>query len=202
MSAEQFLDPRILRTKVAIQAALIGLIEEKGFEALSVKDLTTRAGINRGTFYLHYQDKYDLLEQIENEIIADIESIVQRVGPVDAAELKDFDGPLPFIIALFEYLYQHSALMRAFFSLKGDVAFQNRIRKVIERNLEKLGFLNHVRMENLLVPSEYLVSYIFSAHMGVVQSWLKKGCRESPYEMALILSQLSIKGPLHATGLD
>ena len=54
-------DLRIIRTKESIREALVELIEEKGFEAITVKDITTRAKINRGTFYAHYQDKYDLM---------------------------------------------------------------------------------------------------------------------------------------------
>ena len=54
-------DLRVIRTKESIQDALVELIEEKGFEAITVKDITTRAKINRGTFYSHYQDKYDLI---------------------------------------------------------------------------------------------------------------------------------------------
>ena len=61
-------DRRITRTKLAIRTALVALIEEKGFDVLTVKDITTLANINRGTFYLHYQDKFDLLKQIEVEI--------------------------------------------------------------------------------------------------------------------------------------
>lgn len=65
MSEESSVDRRIIRTKEAIRDALITLIEEKGFDAVSVINITSRADINRGTFYLHYRDKYDLLEQIE-----------------------------------------------------------------------------------------------------------------------------------------
>lgn len=54
-------DRRIVRTKKDIKETFISLLEEKGFEKISVSDLTEHANINRGTFYLHYQDKYDLL---------------------------------------------------------------------------------------------------------------------------------------------
>lgn len=46
-------DLRVVRSKQAIRVALVELIEEKGFEAVAVKDITTWAGINRGTFYAH-----------------------------------------------------------------------------------------------------------------------------------------------------
>lgn len=65
-------DRRIRQTKEKLRNALAELMKEKGFESIRIHDLTERADINRGTFYLHYKDKYDLLEQNENEIIQDI----------------------------------------------------------------------------------------------------------------------------------
>ena len=57
-------DLRIKRTQRAIKDAFYSLVEEKGFEHITVKDITERAMISRNTFYLHYEDKYDLLNKI------------------------------------------------------------------------------------------------------------------------------------------
>ncbi|MGL3600309.1 TetR/AcrR family transcriptional regulator, partial [Veillonella sp. ZSJB6] len=56
-------DLRITRTKQLIKSAFLELIDEHGFEAVTVKAITERAGINRGTFYSHYVDKFDLMEK-------------------------------------------------------------------------------------------------------------------------------------------
>ncbi len=56
------LDPRVVRTRNAIQSALKELLLERRFEEITVQDITERAGVNRATFYAHFQDKYDLLE--------------------------------------------------------------------------------------------------------------------------------------------
>ncbi len=56
------LDPRVKRTHQLLSRAFVDLIKEKGFQAISVQDITTRAGINRATFYAHFQDKYALLD--------------------------------------------------------------------------------------------------------------------------------------------
>jgi AcrR family transcriptional regulator len=201
MSAATAIDRRIVRTKSAIRAALIGLIEEKGFEALSVQDITVRAEINRGTFYLHYKDKYDLLEQAETEIIDDFEGILRQANPASFKNINRVDKPLPVVVALFEYMQANAALLRAIVGLKGSIEFQNRIRQVIERNL-KAGLLTGGRPVKFLVPKEYLLAYTLSAHLGVIQLWLQNGCAESPRDMALTLSKLSIQGPFHAVALS
>ncbi len=62
------LDLRVVRTKTAIRNAFVELIEEKGFDAITVKDITTKANINRGTFYAHYQDKFDLMTKCQKKL--------------------------------------------------------------------------------------------------------------------------------------
>jgi AcrR family transcriptional regulator len=56
------LDPRVKRTRQLLDQAFIDLVKEKGFQAISVQDITGRAGVNRATFYAHFQDKYALLD--------------------------------------------------------------------------------------------------------------------------------------------
>ena len=199
MSEEPPIDRRILRTKVAIRAALVALIQEKGFDALTVSDITTRANINRGTFYLHYKDKFDLLDQTEADIIRDVENIVLQANSLNFADFNSTDNPLPIVVTMFEYMKENAALMHAILGLEGDFAFLTRLRKTVEKNL-KLGFLAGLKAQNFLVPSEYLITYMLSAHFGVLQIWLQRGCVESPHEMAIVLSKLSMYGPIKMTG--
>lgn len=60
---EEKLDPRVRRTRLLLEQAFMEAIREKGFRAVSVQDITQRAGVNRATFYAHFQDKYDLLNR-------------------------------------------------------------------------------------------------------------------------------------------
>jgi AcrR family transcriptional regulator len=56
------LDPRVRRTRLLLEQAFMSLLEEKGFQAVTVQDITERAGVNRATFYAHFTDKYALLD--------------------------------------------------------------------------------------------------------------------------------------------
>lgn len=62
-------DLRIQKTQKSIKQAFFELIEEEGFDHISVKDITARAMISRNTFYLHYSDKFDLLNKICDELV-------------------------------------------------------------------------------------------------------------------------------------
>ena len=77
-------DRRIKRTKMLLQNALVDLMLEKAVGKISVKELTQKADVNRSTFYLHYLDIYDMLEQMENEFVETIQGF-----------FHDFFTPLP-----------------------------------------------------------------------------------------------------------
>jgi len=71
---EEKLDPRVKRTRSLILGAFEGLIAEKGFESISVQDVTGKAQINRATFYAHFSDKYGLLDySIRQKFMLEIE---------------------------------------------------------------------------------------------------------------------------------
>jgi AcrR family transcriptional regulator len=60
-------DRRIQRTRELLQQAFVDVLQEKGFAATSIHDITERANLNRGTFYLHFEDKYQLLDAVMRE---------------------------------------------------------------------------------------------------------------------------------------
>lgn len=74
-------DRRTRKTKTQIKLALIELMAQKDVNKISVKELAELADINRGTFYLHYDDVYDVLEQIQNEFIETINRILDECIP-------------------------------------------------------------------------------------------------------------------------
>ena len=201
MGEELSVDRRITRTRISIRNALVALIEEKGFENLSVSDIASKADINRGTFYLHYKDKFELLEQTVDDVVQELEKIFSKARSLRFADFISTDEPLPILVEIFEYVKENEALTRVIFGLRGGLAFEAKVRNMVENNL-KLGFLSNIKAENFLVPREYLISYILHAHFGVIQSWLENGCTETPQAMARILSRLSLDGPIRATGFD
>ena len=196
-------DLRIIRTKEFIREALVQLIEEKGFEAITVKDITTKARINRGTFYAHYQDKYDLMSKCQEEIMNDLANIVKQKFSNAAPDSKvPPTTPFDIAVTLFNYLDQNRAFMRAVSGPRGDLSFQTKMKDFMRETLFVRKELPLIKQENLLVPSEYLIAYLASAHLGVIQQWLYGNGIETPEEMARILTTISVKGPFVAAGFS
>ncbi|EQF27089.1 bacterial regulatory s, tetR family protein [Clostridioides difficile CD160] len=195
------IDRRKIRTKKMIRSALAELIDEKGFNNISVTDLTQRADINRGTFYLHYVDKYDLLEKIENEIIQEIEEETKHLDSVNMMNLDTSNEPLPFMVKLFEYFRENSVIIKAILGPKGDPTFERKIKRFIGSNLFEKQKIKNFNIDEAVISEEYFIQYILSADLGVIQHWLEKNMKESPEEMALILARMSLFGPLRAVGI-
>ncbi|EJS69283.1 TetR/AcrR family transcriptional regulator [Bacillus cereus] len=198
------LDLRVIRTKTAIRNAFVELIEEKGFDAITVKDITTKANINRGTFYTHYQDKFDLMTKCQEEIMHEMSAIAKKKFPEVIADLGSNPSPTtPFVLiaSILEFLNENSHFIKAVLSPKGDLSFQTKLKDFMWKTLfeDTNGAL--INKENLLVPSQYLASYMASAHIGVIQQWLNNGQQETPEEIAHILSTIAVHGPFYAAGL-
>lgn len=196
-------DLRVIRTKESIRHALVELINEKGFDAITVKDITIKAKINRGTFYAHYQDKFDLMNKCEKEIMVDMSSITkQNYSSVITALEADAQSLTPFslTVSLFEYLNTNSGFMKAVLGPKGDLSFQIRLKEFMWDTLYGNNPDAFIKEENLLVPGQYLAAYMGTAIIGVIQQWLESGRKESPQEMARILTTITVNGPYFAAG--
>ena len=87
-------DPRIARTRSLLWATLVALIEERGYAAVSVRDITTRADVNRSTFYRHYEDKHDLFRQgcsdLYDSIFRKMQSLVEETAEPENRWTPDY----------------------------------------------------------------------------------------------------------------
>ncbi|MCM3699628.1 TetR/AcrR family transcriptional regulator [Paenibacillus macerans] len=201
---ESITDLRIIRTKQSIRDALVELLDEKGFEGITVKDITTRAKINRSTFYTHYLDKFDLMTKCQEEIMYELSRIVKLAFPSVIGEITTKSQTLSafiYAVPLFEYLNENRKFLKAALSSKGDLSFQTKLKDFIWKTLFENNSGMLLNEKDLLVPAHYLSSYISSAFIGVVQQWLNNDCKESPEVMARILSTITMNGPYFAAGL-
>lgn len=193
-------DRRAIKTKKAIKFALAMLIEEKGFNEISITDLTNKADINRGTFYLHYQDKFDLLEQYENELLNEFQTQIKKVTTINLKGITLSSEPLEFMVHTFYYFKENAQFLKALLGPKGDPHFQLKLKAVLETGLFN-SFIGVIfKEEEMTVPKEYFITYTLSAHIGLIKEWLDSGMKESPEEMAKILMRLFLLGPFKTIG--
>ena len=137
-SASACEDRRITRSKRALRQALIALLEERGFDSITVNDLCDRADLNRGTFYNHFRDKENLLAVLEDEVMADIAALQERMQRISLADMLAYrvaGTPLPLLVDLFDYLREQSDFLHAVLGPGGDARFAPRLREAVCENL-------------------------------------------------------------------
>lgn len=194
-------DRRQARTKQFMREALLSILEEKSIEGITVTDIANRADINRGTFYLHYRDVADMLDQMKDESFEQILNTIQQLDPMELIVYADRNEPYPKITLIFEAIERQADFFKVMFGPHGDVSYINRYKDLMETRIFKNLSYAQPQEANRLVPLEYLISYMASANLGVVLHWLQSGMKQTPLELSAIMTNLMNYGPITSSGL-
>lgn len=183
-------DRRVRKTKQALRQGLAELLREKPIRDIRVRELVERVDISRGTFYLHYRDIYDLLEQVESEMGAEILAILKAHAPSET-----WKSAYGILVDLFAYLAENAAMCTVLLGPHGDMGFINRLKGFVKENC--LVEWGHYYTGSLDIDRSYFYSFVLSAWFGLFETWLETGMRESPEAMATLaeaLIQHGVKG--------
>lgn len=175
---------RTAQTRARIKRALIELMGEKGFDALTVSDVTRRARINRGTFYLHFVDKYDMLEKLEDELISRLEQALLASPPEHAATAVDL-FPYETILGALALVSEDFDSVRAISGRGGDPDFSPKLKHVIEDLLDQgLARTGSTLRDDAQMPLPYARELAISHVLCIISLWLERGGTESPEQVA------------------
>ncbi len=192
------MDTRVNRTRKFLKEALIDLIEVKGFDAITIGNLAEKAEVNRVTFYQHFHDKYDLLEQT-------IETMLQHFIEVVAPKVRE-DLVTPnnetseVYLRLFQFVYDNHSFFKTMLSGNGITLFQDRMTLTIQQFIsDTLDQLTPNELHDK-VPREIVVHYVAAASIGLIKYWVQSEMTYSPHYMAKQLTFLERNGPINAVG--
>ena len=178
-------DRRVRRTRTLLTRGLIQLMKEKDIKEISVKELSDLADINRGTFYLHYTDIYDLLKNIEDELFQEFNAILDRT----LTGAPDKHDPEATLREIFLLLHRNQDTARVMMSPHGDLAFVNRLKHLVQERI--CQFLMHPHSTN---HHTYREAFAISGCIGVIETWLNQPAPQTPEEMAKLCSHMLLKG--------
>ena len=161
-------DRRIRRTKKLLKEALLELMGEKEFKNITVKDITERADLNRGTFYLHYTDTYDLLQKIEQEFICEFERMIDNYKP-DSTKKYSHE----FLNQLFDFVSENLELCRNMFQHNPNNGYLDQLIQII---ISK-GFKFNKDLSLGENTSLEVYQFYFLAHgvIGILAKWFENG---------------------------
>lgn len=170
---------RVRRTQKLLREALIELIEERGFEALTVAEITERAMVSRAAFYRNYQDKYDLVEQIFEEAMSALLNAVGELGREHPAEVW---------VAFFEHIAEYERLYRALLGRKGSLWFVRKMRASLANLVKERGRFPHGADASSQVvhtfSDEFVPDLVSAMFVEAITWWLEQGRPYTPKEIA------------------
>jgi AcrR family transcriptional regulator len=170
---------RLRRTQKLLREALIDVIEERGFEALTIGEVTERAMVSRAAFYRNYRDKYDLVEQVFEEAMSALLSAVGELGSAHPTEIW---------VTFFEHIAAYDRLYRALLGRQGSPWFVLKMRAALVDLVKERGQLPHgpdARARSMHSFSDDFVPDVVSTlFVEAITWWLEHEGRYTPREMA------------------
>lgn len=170
------------KTKQLIQHSFLQLLEQKSFDSITVGDISQVANINRGTFYLHYLDKYDLLDKIEQQMFEDLGNHIDKLH-ANYSSTNTFEKDQEHLAAsLFSSIQAQAPLLQIFLSHHGRAGFHYRFRDAFSQKV-RLNLEKNEAFRNLNFSIDYFLAFITSAFLGLIEQWVQNDLDKTPEEM-------------------
>jgi AcrR family transcriptional regulator len=177
-------DRRVERTQQLLTDALVSLIIEKGYEDVTIKDITERANVAYVTFFRHYKEKDELLVNMLEAVVAEISTLMEALHP------DFFSGPHVKKGALiFRHAQENSRLYRILLSSPGASKIVRRVKEAIAANI-----VSHCDpLLQSAVPIEIAANHNAAALLALIEWWLEHEMPYSPERMGEIYETLLVK---------
>ena len=194
MTQDSKLDRRVIRTRQLLRKALMELILEKGYDAVTVKDITDRANVGRATFYLHYEGGKE--ELLLSNLEGIYEELVLRIKELKRAPFISSQNR-PSKIA-FEHAAEQRDLYLILLRGQGATALAQRIREFLAGLIQQELLL---QQEDSPVPLEIVANYMAGSLIALITWWLENDMPYSAEYMADMFSRLTVPGVLAVTDM-
>lgn len=172
-------DRRIMLTKRLLKDALIELLKEKDIYHISIRELCEKADVNRSTFYKHYVSQFDLLTDMENDMLDFIAKTIRH----------NESEPEKIFATACNYLEENIEFARLIINNNVDPAFA---QKLFAMDSVKTNVFKRFSGSKTDAELEYIYNFLTYGAFRMVYVWLNKENRESPEEFAKLVNQLML----------
>ncbi|WP_254176608.1 TetR/AcrR family transcriptional regulator C-terminal domain-containing protein [Clostridium baratii] len=155
------------------------MLIKDGFDEITVKKITEQADISRKTFYLHYLDKYDLLDTIVNKKLEELEEICEQ---------KKEKGFIEGTVIWFNYFDENKDFFSALFSSKSTVSFRKQLLDFMMNQLSKK--INNISADK---DPEILLRFLSMAVLGILESFILNELNSNTEEIAKQVGELLLQ---------
>ncbi len=189
-------DRRVRKSKRAIKQAFIQLLKENNLDRITIQQISDLADVNRGTFYLNYEDKYALLDEMENEQIEKIKGFVD-IRKMDLSTKNSDRFIEDFANKIIKNVITHIELNIEFYqvilNLERKSQIEEQLADIVRSNIKHLiGNKDNV----FGIPENYYLSYVVGSMMSMIKYWVSDENRVSVEELVNYVSTIASTGPL------
>ena len=183
------LDPRVKRTRQLLKQAFLELLEEKGFQAVTVQSIAERATVNRATFYAHFDDKFALLDHVIRESFQKV--LERKLKPNSDFS---FDNLQVLILTVFEYLEQFNGHQCDPSAQQFEPLIEKEVQSQIYHYISRWVIQWQTEQLQPLMAPEVMASAISWAIFGAGLRWSRDDKKYSAKEISAQIFTLIIKG--------
>lgn len=185
MTQEREVENRSVRnTKKRLKDSLITLLKEKPASDITVKELCELADINRGTFYYHYTDIFDMIKKVEEDFFKEFNDLIR---PMKATIPPEGD-PYLTLTKVFSFFYKHYEWSQIMLGPNGDMSFIQRLKNLVDEKCSSLW--KEAGLALNFDEYELFNSFIINGYVGLLETWLRTGRKQKPEEMAGFVTKI------------
>ena len=178
-------DRRVKYTKMVLKQSLLELMADRPIGKVSIKEICELSDINRGTFYKHYGDQYDLLNEIHNDLDSEIRATVEK-------SLTDSSNGADIIVEIIRCIAAQSSLCKILCGEYGDGEFLKKLMNIAHDQFieEWKARIDKADVKQLARFYTYMANGI----IAVSQEWLQSGMEETPEDIASFIDKTTNYG--------
>ena len=170
-------DQRVALTKRLLQEGLLRLLEKKDIDSIHVSELCAESGINRATFYRHYNEPRDILRNMRQNMIRDVKAFA-RTDKMGKNLQISREG-------LCQYVYDQAELLRILFKTRTDDEFVESLQALYK---EQFAPLRYKSIKNQDEDSQKLMAYCYAGGFYyILRQWILEPIHKTPTEVADIM---------------
>ena len=171
-------DLRVIKTKAHLQEALLQLLKEKALDNITVSELCKLANVNRGTFYLHYQEISELFGEYFEELTNDLRKAYYEPYLLTDNKIENLNSDM---VRIFHHVEKYKEFYKIVFDRKTPLMYYYQLFDMIRSYLK----------ESVTIDSDknvdYMLSFQANAIIGFIIEWVQTGFKQSPNELNEIL---------------
>ena len=194
-------DLRVIRTKKMIITAFLSLVQEKGYEAVTIQNIADEAMINRATFYAHFKDKPDLYDYIMDFAVSKMSLILNadKLNNSKFIQIKTIELTLKKVFMMIKENQDSFIILTEGSSSE---IFRQKISDVLTSQYDETFSKLKITENDIEVPISFIVEYMTSIFIGTVHWWITTDSDFSPEHMARLVIKLVGNGHLTVLGID